>query len=132
MASQTAQPSLSSAAEACLTGALAGLDVLKFDDRVRYRAAVQAGAQMGWGYYFPYLLVQNKPEQRAMLIGEDGGSLCVFRWRLKSGKPRLDLYLPPMPFDPGVLWRCLERANEFNSDRLARVVRVDAHDAAAL
>src|SRR5688500_8545026 len=115
-----------------LTGALAGLDVLKVEDRTRYRAAIKEAAPMGWGYYFPYLLVQNKPGQRAMLIGEDGNSLCVFRWELKKGKPHLDLYLPPIPFNAAVLRRCLERANEFNSDRSARVIRVDAQDAATL
>jgi hypothetical protein len=146
-----------------LTGALAGLKVLTVEDRTRYRAAVQAGGQMGWGYYFPYLLVQYKPGQSAMLIAEDSGSLCVFRWKLKSGsagtprptpgksgsgtgvrpstprptpgkraEPHLDLYLPPIPFDPAVLRRCLERANDFNSDHSAQVIRVDARDAALL
>jgi hypothetical protein len=115
-----------------LTGALAGLEVLKLEDRTRYRAAIQGGAQMGWGYYFPYLLLQNNPGRRAMLIAEDSGSLCVFRWRLEGGEPHLDLYLPPIPFDPAVLRRCLERANDFNSDRSAQVLRVDAHEAALL
>lgn len=55
---------------------------LKVEDRTRYRAAVIAGAQTGWGYYFPYLLLQDKPGRSTMLIAEDGGSLCVFRWKL--------------------------------------------------
>lgn len=115
-----------------LTGALAGLKVVAIEDRAHYRAAVEAAAPMGWGYYFPYLLIQNKPGRSAMLIVEDSGSLCVFRWELKKGKPHLDLYLPPIPFDPAVLRRCLERANDFNSDRSARVLRVDTREATLL
>src|SRR5687767_1510725 len=115
-----------------LTGALAGLQVVSVEDRTRYRAAVQQAAPMGWGYYFPYLLIQNKPGRSAILIGEESGSLCLFRWELKKGTPHLDLYLPPIPFNPAVIRRCLERANEFNSDRSARVVRVDAREAATL
>ena len=115
-----------------LTGALAGLEVVSIQDRTRYRAAVAQAAPMGWGYYFPYLLIQNKPGHSAILIGQESGSLCLFRWELKKGKPHLDLYLPPIPFNPAVLRRCLERANDFNSDRSARVVRVDAREAAAL
>ena len=61
-----------------LTGALAGLDVLKVEDRTRYRAAIKEAAPMGWGYYFPYLLIQNKPGRSAMLIAEESGSICLF------------------------------------------------------
>src|SRR5688500_15166679 len=129
---QTVNPKRTQDENLALTGALAGLELLKAEDRTRYRAAIEHGGQMGWGYYFPYLVVQNKPGQSAMLIGEDSNSLCVFRWRLEGGDPQLDLYLPPIPFDPAVLRRCLERADEFNGDRSARVVRVDAQDAAAL
>ena len=115
-----------------LTGALAGLKVLTVEDRTRYRAAIEESAPMGWGYYFAHLLVQNKPGQSTMLIGEDRDSLCVFRWKMKKGEPHLDLYLPPIPFDPDALRRCLERANDFNLDRSAEVVRVDSKEAAAL
>jgi hypothetical protein len=115
-----------------LTGALAGLEILTVKESKRYRAAMTEGAQMGWHYYFPSLLVQNKPGQTAMFIGEDSGSLCVFRWKLKDGAPHLDLYLPPLPFAPAVLRRCLQRANDFNLDRSAEIVRVDSRDVAVL
>lgn len=118
--------------EVALTGALAGLQILKAEDSARYRAAAEKAAQMGWGYFFPYLLVHNKPGQTAMLIAEDSDSLCLFRWKNKKGQPHLDLYLPPLPFDAAVLRRCLQRANDFNLDRSAKVIRVDSQDAAVL
>lgn len=115
-----------------LSGALGGLRILGLDDLDRYKAAVEAGQQTGWGYYFPYLLSQNRPGRSAMLVTEDGGSMCVFRWRLSGSVARLDLYLPPIPMHTSVLGRCLERANQFNRDRSAQVMRIDARDAAAM
>jgi len=115
-----------------LTGALAGLKVLDLDDRERYRRAVEAGSQMGFGYFFPYLLTHHRTGRSAVLVTEDSGSFCVFRWEVRDSKERLDLYLPPIPSNLTVLERCLERANEFNQDYSARVVRIDAKDAEAI
>jgi hypothetical protein len=115
-----------------LDAAPAGLRIAQPDDRDRYKAAVEAGKQMGWGYYFPYLLAHDKPGRQAMLLDEDGGSVCVYRWQTDGARSRLDLYLPPIPLDVGALRRCLERANDFNGDRSARVVRIDAKDTAAM
>lgn len=114
-----------------LSGALGGLKVADLEDRDRYKAAVEAGKQIGWGYYFPHLLAQNRPGRSAMLVTEDGGSMCVFRWRVRGSEARLDLYLPPIPMNVPVLRRCLERANDFNRDGSAQVIRIDARDADA-
>jgi len=114
------------------TGALEGLKIVDRDHLDRYKAAVAAGNQIGWGYYFPNLLAQNRPGRSAILVIEDEGSLCVFRWRLRDAVPRLELYLPPIPLSISVLRRCLERANTFNADRSARIVRIDARDAEAM
>ncbi|MGH7289196.1 MAG: phosphatidylglycerol lysyltransferase domain-containing protein [Myxococcota bacterium] len=86
---------------------------------------------MGWGYYFPHLLAQNRPGRSAVLVTEDSGSMCVFRWRVRGFEARLDLYLPPIPLNVPVLRRCLERANDFNRDGSAQVIRIDARDADA-
>lgn len=115
-----------------LAGALAGLGLLAERDLERYRAALQAGRQQGWGYYFPYLLSHNRPGRSAALWAEDGGSLCVFLWSLRRGRPHLDVYLAPLPMSAAVLSRCIERANDYNGDRSARVMRIDAGDAAAV
>jgi hypothetical protein len=114
------------------SGALAGLRVLSVADRTRYKAAVASVQAMGWGYYFPNLLAQRRPGRRAVLVGEEDGSLCLFRWERDDAQARLDLYLPPLPMNGSVLGHCLERANDFNGDRSARVLRIDAKDAEAV
>ncbi|MCP4036614.1 MAG: DUF2156 domain-containing protein [bacterium] len=111
-----------------LSGALEGLKILEVKDLARYQAAVEAGQQMGWGYYFPFLLTRNRPGRNAILVVEDEGSLCVFNWKHGDGKPQLDVNFAPLPMNPAVLRRCIERANEFNGDRSARVMRIDAKD----
>ena len=115
-----------------LSGVLAGLKVVAIEDLDRYKAAVEAGGQMGWGYYFPNLLAQNRPGRSAMLWTVDAGSLCVFRWQARDRAPRLDLYLPPIPLSVAALRRSLDRANDFNGDRSAQVNRIDAKDAVVM
>jgi hypothetical protein len=112
-----------------LTGALEGLTTLGADDLARYKAAVGSGRQMGWGYYFPYLLSRNRPGRSAVLIAEDDGSLCLFQWSSDRVAPRLDLLFAPLPMNVPALERALERANDFNGDRSARVLRIDHQDA---
>ncbi len=118
--------------EPALSGPLEGLEILERGHLSRYKAAIAVGRQTGWGYYFPYLLSCNAPGRSAMLLAEDEGSICVFRWRVRGGLPRLDVYLPPAPMHAGVLQRCIERANEFNGDLSARVMRIDEADADAV
>jgi hypothetical protein len=108
---------------------LNGLEMIGPQHRIRYCKAVQSALAMGWGYYFPHLLAHNKPGKSAILITEEQGSMCVFRWTKKGNSPRLDLYLPPVPFQAEVMQRCLERANEYNGDRSAQIMRVDTRDA---
>lgn len=115
-----------------LTGALAGLELLEYRDLERYRNAIRAGRQQGWGYYFPYLLAHDRPGTSAVLCAEDGGSLCIYLWGFRRGRPHLDVYLTPLPMNGVVLGRCIERANEYNGNRSARVMRIDAGDAAAV
>ena len=115
-----------------LTGSLQGLKILGTDDLADYMAAVEDGQQMGWRYYFPYLLSRHREGKRAVLLVEDEGSMCVFLWQTRESKPRLDVYLAPTPMNVTVLKRCIERANEFNRDRSARVMRIDAEDVDAV
>lgn len=112
-----------------MEGALEGLRPLDVGDLSRYKRAVEDGEQMGWGYYFPYLLSRCRPDRSMVLIGEERGSLCIYLWRRREGRPRMDLLLAPAPMDVAVLDEGLERANEFNGDFSARVLRVDEKDA---
>lgn len=115
-----------------LNGPLEGLKVLDINDLDAYMAAVEAGQQMGWQYYFPYLLSQNRPGRSAMLLVEDEGSLCIFLWRNRDSNPRLDLYVAPAPMNVTVLRRCIDRANDFNGNFSARVMHIDAKDVDAV
>lgn len=111
------------------TGALEGLKTLELSDLPRWKRAVEHGASSGFGYYFPYVLTHQRPGRSAVLIAEDAGCLCVFIRRDRKRGPRLDLFLPPIPMDEAVARRCVERANDFNHDRSARIQRIDASDA---
>jgi hypothetical protein len=112
-----------------LSGALEGLEVLKASDLSRYKRAVAAGEQLGFGYYFPYLLSRNRPDRSVVLWAEDQGTMCLFLWRERKGVIRLELPVAPVPMNPSVLRRCLERCNAYNGDRSARVLRIDERDA---
>ncbi len=113
-----------------LRSALNGLAAIDPAQLSCFKRAASAGGQLGWGYFFPGLLALNRPDRNAILVGEDGGSMCVFRWTRRESRERLDVLLAPVPMEPKVLSRCLERVNDFNGDRSARVLRIDARDAA--
>jgi hypothetical protein len=119
-------------ATAALPGALRGLRALNPADLTRFKAAVAAAGQKGWAFYLPYLLTKVKPGHGGIFIAEDDGSLCVFESSAAESSPRLDLVFPPLPMNPAVLARALERANDFNGDRSARVKRIDEKDAGAV
>jgi hypothetical protein len=112
-----------------LTGALQGLEPLAASHLTRYKSAVSESGPLGWGYYFPYLLARGKAGRSAVLVGEDSGTLCLYQWERGEMSDKLELIVPPIPFDHDVLKRCLERANEFNGDRKARILRGDEQDA---
>ena len=90
-----------------LGGPLEGLKEIDIADLDRYKAAVDAGQQTGWGYYFPYLLTQNRPGRKAVLMAEDEGSLCLFVLQVRDAEPRLDLYVAPIPMNTSALRRCI-------------------------
>jgi len=119
-------------ADPVLSGALSGLSVLSPRDRERFREAVDAGGQNGWGYFFPHLLSLNRPGRSAVLTGDDEGAICLYRWRFQEGIDRADVYLPPLPFSREALRRAIARSNDFTADRSARVMRIDAKDADAV
>jgi len=123
---------IAAANEPPLTGALAGLKILGIEDFDYYRSAIAAGEQVGWSYYFPFLLTQHRPGRSALLIDIDEGSICLYIWRVREGKPRLDIHSAPAPMNTSVLRRCLERASDFNGDRSTRVMRIDAKDSDAV
>ena len=112
------------------TDALAGLDVLDASHLPRWKRALAAAESSGYGCYFPFVLAHQRPGRSTVLVGEDSGSLCLFIRRDGREGSQLDVFLNPIPMDVDVARRCLERANDFNHDRSARILRIDGSDAA--
>ena len=112
-----------------LSGALDGLKIADISALASYKRAITEGEQMGFAYYYPGLLSYNRPGRCAVLLTEDEGSVCVFRWTAGDVKPKLEIHAAPAPMNTNVLQRCLERANDFNHDLSARVLKIDAKDA---
>lgn len=112
------------------TGSPAGLKLLDASDLPRWKSALERGGEAGYGCYLPYILAHQRPARSAVLVAEDAGCLCVFLRRDSKRESRVDLFLNPIPMDPNVARRCLDRANDFNGNRSARILRIDGNDAA--
>jgi hypothetical protein len=97
-----------------------------------FAKSIESGKPTGSSYYYPGLLAYQRKNRRIILMDTDEGSVCIYRWQVKDGKPRLDLYLAPNPMNTAVLHRCLERANDFNADISARILRIDEKDVEAV
>jgi hypothetical protein len=110
-------------------GPLRGLKVLEISDLPRWKSALALGGETGFGCYFPYVLAHQRPGRSTVLIAEDAGCLCVFIQHERNGKSHLDVFLNPIPMNIDVTRRCLDRANDFNGDWSARILRIDGNDA---
>jgi hypothetical protein len=116
--------------DAPATGSLQGLSILGLEDLPRWKHALERGGPSGFGCYFAYVLAHQRPPRSTVLIAEDAGSLCVFLRHDDERGSRVDLFLNPIPMGIDVTRRCLERANDWNGDRSARILRIDGNDAA--
>ncbi len=101
------------------------------EDYPDYARALEASRPTGSHYFLAGLLAYQR-RGRQILLGRDQGSVCIYRLESKDDVSRLDLYLAPTPMDPAVLARCMERVNDFNHDRSARILRIDDADADAV
>jgi TPR repeat protein/predicted Ser/Thr protein kinase len=110
--------------------ALAGLQRLALDDQPRYYAALAAEKRMAFQHYFPflYLYSQAGAGRDEFLIGEEAGSVCVFRRKRTEEDAMLMLAFLPLPMNTIALQRCLERVREHNRSREAQVCWVDEAD----
>jgi phosphatidylglycerol lysyltransferase-like protein len=112
------------------SGALEGLEVLDVSDLPRWKRAIERARSSGYACYLPFALAHQRAGRSTVLIAEDAGCLCVFIRRDRKRGSHLDLFLNPIPMDVGVARRCLDRANDFNHDRSARILRIDGNDVA--
>ncbi|WP_457091431.1 phosphatidylglycerol lysyltransferase domain-containing protein [Microvirga sp. P5_D2] len=108
---------------------LTNLAPVGIDDAEVFLAAAERARVKAWLYYFPLLYLYG--QFRAHVLGWEryAGSILVYQIRRKQGRPRLDLYLPPFPFDPAALRHALQRMRDFNGDRSSRIVWVQESDA---
>jgi len=109
--------------------ALSGLTLLDQHDLARYKAAINQTRQTVWQSYFPFLYFLGQNSNTTFMIGEDSGSICLYRLRRQGDKSDLCLFLLPMPFQPAVLERCLQRVRQYNGNHKASIFRIDAEDA---
>lgn len=108
----------------------AGLQALALDHLSRYEAALAIEQRMAWQHYFPflYLYSQAGAGRDEFLIGEENGSVCIFRRKVEAGTATLMLAFLPMPMNAAALQRCLERVREHNRERKATLCWVDKAD----
>jgi spermidine synthase len=108
---------------------LAGLEQCSRYDLPRYKAAINQTERICWQSYYPFLYFQGQHRSNRFLIGEDAGSICIYRERYSRDRSDLMVFQLPMPFQPEVLERCLQRSMEHNKSRKASIFRIDAEDA---
>ncbi len=109
---------------------MAGLQGLALDHLARYEAALVTEQRMAWQHYFPflYLYSQAGAGRDEFLIGEENGSVCIFRRKMEAGAATLMLAFLPMPMHAAALQRCLERVREHNRERKVTLCWVDEAD----
>jgi len=110
------------------SAALAGLEKLSRHDLPRYKAAINQTGQTCWQSYYPFLYFQSQHRSNQILIGEDAGSICIYRLRLYRESSELMLFQLPMPFQPAVLERCVQRMRDHNGTPKVSVFRIDAEN----
>jgi len=111
--------------------ALAGLRTLQLADITRYRAAIDQTQRTVWQHYFPFIYLLSQSPGYKFLVEEDAGSFCIYMLREKKDGQHLNVFLLPMPMQPAVLARCIERVKAFGHGERVSLFRVDAEDAKA-
>lgn len=111
------------------SGALSGLEQCSRHDLPRYKAAINQTRRICWQSYYPFLYFQGQQRSNQFLIGEDAGSICIYRLRFEGDSSTLMLFQLPMPFQPDVLERCLQRTMDHNKTSKVSIFRIDGEDA---
>jgi hypothetical protein len=107
---------------------LADLASIEAGDADTFLAAAEHARVKAGCYYFPRLHFW-KTSTRMLRWERHAGSILVYQVRQRKGGSRMDLYFPPLPFDPAALQHALQRMRDFNNDRSGRIVFVQESDA---
>ena len=107
-----------------------GLRTLHVDDLDIFKESAQKADKSGWIYYFPFLYFWSLSNSRELLIGEQNGSIKLFLLRdlNRDKKPKLELFIPPLPFNESVLESALDTLYRYDKKYKAKILWVDRDD----
>jgi hypothetical protein len=101
---------------------------LEAEDAGVFLAAAEQAQAKAWFYYFPRLYFYGQSKRHLLRWERHAGSILLYQIRQQKSGSRMDLYLPPFPFDSGALRHAVQRMRDFNGDRSGRIVFVQETD----
>jgi hypothetical protein len=108
---------------------LSNLAPVEIRDADIFLAAAEEARVKAWLYYFPLLYFYGQFRAHALRWERYDGSVLIYQILRREGRLRMDLYLPPFPFDPAALKQAQQRMREFNDGQPGRIVWVQEKDA---
>jgi len=105
--------------------ALADLAPIGVEDAHTIRAAAEDARVKSIVYYAPHLHFAEQSKTRRLRWERHGGSILVYQIRRDKAGSRMNLYFPPLPFDPAALRHAVQRMHDFNGDRSGRITFVE-------
>ncbi|MGO4386933.1 phosphatidylglycerol lysyltransferase domain-containing protein [Microvirga sp. 2YAF29] len=108
---------------------LESLVPIEIRDADTFLAAADEAQVKAWLYYFPLLYFYGQFRAHTLRWERHAGSMLIYQIRRKEGQSRMDLYLPPFPFNVSALRYAQQRMEEFNGNRSGRIIWVQESDA---
>ena len=107
-----------------------GLKTLHVDDLDIFKEQVQKADKSSWVYYFPFLYFWSLSNSRELLIGRKNGVITLFLLHElnRERKPKLELFIPPLPFTEGVLESSLNALYSYDKKHRAKILWIDRDD----
>lgn len=108
---------------------LSSLNRIAPEHAVDFLAAAEVGNIRCWFGFFPRLFFYGGIKNHDLFWERHNESILVYQARRKKDDLRLNLYLPPFPFDPAALGHAQERMRAFNGGKGGRIVFVEEPEA---
>jgi hypothetical protein len=105
------------------------LSAIKIEDAHPFMDAAQQAGARSYLHYFPLLYYYGQDKAHTLLWERHAGSILVYLLRRRSSGTRINLYLPPFPFEPVALRHALQRMRELRGDRSGRIIWVQQEEA---